>query len=274
MRIQPGGGYIRGSFRVLLGALLLAAFSCCTTTHAHAAAPEVLRVVTSQMPSLAYMDDHGRPVGYCFDVFRSVCEALGVRTTVSLRSKPRYIVEFKDGKADAHPCSAAEWLPALAGEVVFSKPYHEVENVLLARRGSLAAGAGPKSFAGARVGTMAGYTYADGFDAAFTAGMLRREDTPDMQMMLRKLASGRLDAAIMGVFEMEYWLAALGYDPQDFEVVYRFSRKTPVSIVLHRRYAELMPAVDRQLERMRREGSLNRLLEAERLRLRTLVHGM
>lgn len=225
------------------------------------------RIVTSAMPPFSSLDVLGTPQGMCMEVALHVARELGRHPTVVERSKPRFLLEFERGSADMLPCSSAEWMSPVRDHVVFSKPILEMENVVLARKGAVRRPGGPDCVAGCRVGTLPGYVYADGFDDAFAHGNMQREDTPGTDLMLRKLSAGRLDAAIVNILEARYWGERLNLPRDAFEVVYTFKRKVPVSLVLHRRYAHLLPQVDAILDRMRRDGTLHRVMAGQKGRL-------
>lgn len=232
------------------------------------------RIVTSQMPPFTYLDVLGTPQGLCMDVALHVARELGMHPTVVERSKPRFLLEFERGSVDMLTCSSAEWMSPVRDHVVFSQPILEMENVVLTRRGAVRRPGGPDCVAGCRVGTLPGYVYADGFDEAFARGDMQREDTPGTDLMLRKLSAGRLDATIVNILEARYWEMRLGLPGDTFEVVYTFKRKVPVSLVLHRRYAHLLSRVDAIIDRMRRDGTLHRVLAGQKSRFGMASDGL
>ncbi|MDR7269696.1 ABC-type amino acid transport substrate-binding protein [Pelomonas saccharophila] len=179
--------------------LLLAA--CAPATAAAADAPLVVLVDSSvQMPQALIHD--GQVVdGLQHDIAVEIGQRLG--RPLRFRVVPRRRVGpllLAGEEADLICTYLPAWLP---GPLQWSRPFLEDGELLVtARRGP--APLRLRDVAGQRIGTIAGFEYTE-VAAALGKGFLR-DDGPNLQSLLRKLALGRVDHALVGRASFEYLL--------------------------------------------------------------------
>lgn len=92
------------------------------------------------------------------------------------------------------------WLP---GPLQWSRPFLDDGELLVTARRS-AAPARLQDVAGQRIGTIAGFEYGEA--AAVLGAGFRRDDGPGLDSLLRKLALGRVDHALVGRASFDYLL--------------------------------------------------------------------
>ena len=155
-----------------------------------------------------------------------------------------------------------EWRERFADVSRYTVPFVETQDVVLARKGTMAAAGSVEDFHGKRLGATLGYTYVDGFAEAFEAGHVLRDDAPEGPSLMRKLELGRVDGAILDRHEALYWMRTLGMDPEDYEVAYTFTIVSRLRMRLHPALEHLLPALDAALRSMEEDGTIRRIVEA------------
>jgi len=171
---------------LVVGALLGGA----TTT---SAAAEVWRVATGELPP--YATDARPDHGIALRIIREALRTQGVEVQYTFMPWGRSLEETRAGKWDA----TAHW---------GHKPEHEKsfllsDNVLteawvvLYRAGLSLDWKEPEDLTPYAFGAIRTYTYTPEFHALFASGRIKVDWSPDDLSMLRKLAAGRIDAAIL-----------------------------------------------------------------------------
>ena len=113
----------------------------------------------------------------------------------------------------------------LSDVAVYSEPFMMATEMVLVPVGTKGMFRSASDFAGWRMGTIGGYVYPDGFDAAFVQGMVRREDAYTVTQNLQKLLAGRIDAMIVDDYEAAYWIHKGGWSEGDFRDAARLAAR-------------------------------------------------
>lgn len=224
---------------------------------AAAEAPLVVLVDNSvQMPQAHILD--GQVVdGLQHDIALELAQRLG--RVAHFRLVPRRRVGpllIAGDEADLICTYLPAWLP---GPLQWSRPFLDDGELLITAR-RRPAPVRLKDVAGRRLGTIAGFEYTQ---VAATLGPgFKRDDGPNLESLLRKLALGRVDHALVGRASFEY-LQRRGEVP----VVLH-----PPLVVAHWRTAcalspnttVTLPELDAALAAMQADGSLDRIVDKYR----------
>lgn len=148
------------------------------------------------------------------------------------------------------------WLP---GPLQWSRPFLDDGELLVTAR-RRPAPARLQNVAGQRIGTIAGFEYAE-VAAALGAGFVR-DDGPNLESLLRKLALGRVDHALVGRASFEYLLrrgeVPLALHPPLVVTHWR------TCCALSPRAAVSLTDLDAALAVMQTDGSLARIVDRYR----------
>lgn len=145
------------------------------------------------------------------------------------------------------------WLP---GPLQWSRPYLDDADLLITAARHPAP-AQLQDIAGHRVGTVSGFLYPE-TETALGAGFVR-DDAPNLITNLRKLASGRMDHAIVGRVTFDY-LQRRGEVPLDLHPPLVIARLR-TACALSPRSSLPLAQLDAALAAMQADGSLARIVE-------------
>ncbi|NHZ48685.1 amino acid ABC transporter substrate-binding protein [Desulfovibrio sp. XJ01] len=221
--------------------------------------PRTLVAVSDEWAPRIMAGPDGSAEGICSMVLRQVAEDLGLDVAFGFMPKPRRQAAFRRGEINVVPCASPMWEGVLADVAVYSEPFMMATEMVVVPAGTKGVFRSVRDFAGMRVGTIGGYVYHDGFDEAFEAGMLRREDAYAVTQNLQKLRVGRIDAMIVDDYEAAYWMHKAGWSESDFRVAYVFADPAPITVMLHASLRDFLPQVNASLARMRANGTLRAL---------------
>ncbi|HCG04785.1 MAG TPA: ABC transporter substrate-binding protein [Desulfovibrio sp.] len=250
--------------RALCVLLVLCAVSACMAAfvrpaHAEGASSRTLVAVSDEWAPRIMAGPDGAAEGICPMVMRKVAEDLGLDVEFGFMPKARRQMAFRRGEINVVPCASPVWEGVLSDVAVYSEPFMMATEMVLVPVGTKGMFRSASDFAGWRMGTIGGYVYPDGFDAAFVQGMVRREDAYTVTQNLQKLLAGRIDAMIVDDYEAAYWIHKGGWSEGDFRVAYVFADPAPISVMLHASLREHLPRVNASLARMRSNGTLRAL---------------
>ncbi|WP_252274220.1 substrate-binding periplasmic protein [Pseudomonas subflava] len=143
----------------------------------------------------------------------------------------------------------------------YSAPIFEERLLLYVQRGRAFAFARTEDLHGKRIGVIRGWSYTEAFDQAARAGRIDAEEGGSDEANLRKLASGRLDAVVAIELAGQRLLAEPGLE--NLQALPRPLSTNATHLVFARQAGkrELLQRFDAALEAMRRDGSLQRLVE-------------
>lgn len=205
-----------------------------------------------EMPQAQFKD--GRPIdGLQYHLALELGQRLGRRVRFRLVPRRRIAQLLDQGQEADLICNYLPgWLP---GPLQWSRPYLDDADMLVSAK-RRPAPAQLQDVAGQRIGTIAGFEYTQ---AAATLGAgFRRDDGPHLDSLLRKLAVGRVDHALVGQASFEY-LRRRGEVPVALHpplVVTRWRTSCALSPHAPVTLAEL----DAALAAMQADGSLARIV--------------
>lgn len=155
-----------------------------------------------------------------------------------------------------------EWREKYADVSVYTIPFVKTQDVILTKKGTMEHADSVEDFYGKRLGATLGYFYIDGFSEAFESGNIIRDDSPEGPSLMRKLARGRIDAAILDQHEARYWIKNLNMNPDDFELVYTFSLVSNLRMRLYKGKEYLLPELNAALQTMLDDGTIREIIES------------
>ncbi|MFG6467902.1 substrate-binding periplasmic protein [Roseateles sp. BYS87W] len=241
------------SGRLTRRALLLAPGLAALPLAAQPAPLTVLIDGSIEMPQALFKDGQALD-GLQYHLAMEIGQHLG--RPVRFRLVPRRRVAqilAEDQEADMICNYMPGWLP---GPLLWSRPYRD-DGDLLITAARHAAVTQLQDIAGQRVGTVAGFHYPEA-EAVLGANFLR-DDAPNLVTNLRKLASGRIEHAIVGKVTFEYLLKR-GEVPLDLHPPLVIARLR-TSCALSPRSSLSLPQLDAALAAMQADGSLTRVLD-------------
>ena len=198
--------------------------------------------------------------GLCVDVIREALKRAGFETDYQLFPHKRMHVEFVENRIDVEPCAAPEWRRQYQDISFYSDHYFRTENVVVVRKNFPASIKSVQDFSGKRLGSILGYFITDGFQEAFEAGEIIREDVSTQNQNIKRLYDNRIDGFIVDKLTGLYLIETLGYDLADFEIAYVFKTKSVLSARFHRNVKNLIPEFDQSLREMKEDGTIERII--------------
>jgi ABC-type amino acid transport substrate-binding protein len=190
-----------------------------------------------------------------------LAQELGQRLSRAIHFRPaprRRIAQLlADGRQADFICNYLPgWLP---GPLHWTRPYLDDADLLVtaARR---PAPTQLRDVAGQRIGTVAGFFYPEA-EAQLGAGFVR-DDATNLIASLRKLASGRMDHALVGRLTFEYWQRR-GDIPLDVHPPLVIARlRTACALSPHSSLP--LAQLDAAIGALQADGSLARIVERSR----------
>lgn len=206
-----------------------------------------------EMPQALFKD--GRPVdGLQYLLALELGQRLGRSVRFRLVPRRRIAQLLGEGQEADLICNYIPgWLP---GQLQWSRPYLDDADMLVtaARR---PAPAQLQDVTGRRIGTVSGFLYPETETALGSSFM--RDDAPNLITNLRKLASGRIDHAIVGRVTFEY-LQRRGEVPLELHPPLVIARLR-TACALSPRSSLPLTQLDAALAAMQADGGLTRILE-------------
>ena len=236
-----------------LGFLVLAAGSL----PAHAPAAPALEVAVEDAAALW---SRGDGTGFANDVVRAAFHAAGIEVAFRVVPYARCKQMVRQGAVAA--CFSMSRDPDLKGSVLFpSVPIFTCYADLFLDPKHPLAGAHLRDLPrGTVVGTVLSYEYPDEVRKAVKSGAIVLDESPTEQMLLRKLAAGRLPAAIFNVNDAKSiaYLSALAHVPNTAVRVDRVGvlQSYLGFSVKHPRGAESLKKFEEGLRRIGGDGTL------------------
>lgn len=134
------------------------------------------------------------------DVGQALAKAMGRTPKFMALPRKRIVKALQQGEADVLCSYVPEWLD---GSFAWSQPFIPIVEVLITDRRAVR----PRSLAdlaGQRIGTVLGYSHPE-LEEALGKGFVR-DDGPNTESNLRKLAAGRIQHAVTGKSFLDYRL--------------------------------------------------------------------
>ncbi len=135
--------------------------------------------------------------GFANEVVRAAFDAAGVEISLNVVPYARCKDMALNGTAPA--CFSMAWIPELAGRIEFAeKPIFSCQTDYFIRsQGGLKARDEKSLPKGTRLGVVIGYEYPPSMAALEKKGILILEESESEELNLKKLAAGRVDAALI-----------------------------------------------------------------------------
>jgi ABC-type amino acid transport substrate-binding protein len=243
----------QGPGRLTRRSLLWMATGGATAAHAGEPLLHVLVDGSLEMPQVGFKDGH--PVdGLQYFIAQEIAQRLGRTARFRLVPRRRMAQLLGEGQEADLVCDYLPgWLP---GPLQWSRPYLDDADLLVTatRR---PAPAQLQEVMGQRIGTVSGFLYPE-TETALGTGFVR-DDAPNLIANLRKLASGRIDHAIVGRVTFDY-LQRRGEVPLELHPPLVIARLR-TACALSPRSPIPLPLLDAALAAMQADGSLARIVE-------------
>jgi ABC-type amino acid transport substrate-binding protein len=207
----------------------------------------------------AIIDNDEITGGFLFDLGNALADRMGLEARFRHLPRNRIGPELVSGNVDLYCLAASEFYPGFPTSA-FSTPIFVEYNLMIFARHYTGA-TSLEGMAGARIGTVLGYSYLPAIEALFEDGRGIREDARTATANLRKLAGGRLDAVILPSL---VWRDAIKRDPELLKAV----RAEKLMLTPQNRTCLVSPAgtinikdVNRALDMLRHDGTLASLID-------------
>lgn len=162
---------------------------------------------------------------------------------------------FEKGQIDVECGISPEWRSDQADISVYSRPFTTIVDVALRRIGDLPVNRA-RADAPLRVGAVRGYRYPR-FEDNFTTGLMRREDGDNEQQLMVLLHRKRVDLVLVGKMPA---LHHMKVNPEYRFEVDRAIDSVPVSFRVNKAKKELLPRLNRALNAMLKDGTIERII--------------
>jgi len=185
----------------MLQRLMLASLLYWGAAVAHASGDVVFGAPFSNAMPLASYDGDQLAGGILKDLGNAIAQRLGRSARFVLLPRNRLVSALVDGQVDANCYALPAWLDH--PELRWSRPLIPNRDLVIGRADSMRIAA-VADLADEPIGTVLGYRYPElerGLGNRF-----RRDDAPDMQSNLRKLAAGRARYAVVDELTLRYEL--------------------------------------------------------------------
>jgi polar amino acid transport system substrate-binding protein len=234
--------------------LLAAVVLCCSALLARA---ETLVAIDNANPPFMYQQD-GQPMGIYPRMLRAIFDRLGEPLNIQAMPWKRALLRGASGELGIGGIyKNAERLEVFD----YSEPIFEERLLLYVHRDRPFPFQRTEDLHGKRIGVIRGWSYTEEFDRAVRTGQIEAQEGSSDESNLRKLASGRLDAVIAIELAGQRLLEHPGLEqlealPQPLSI-------NPTYLVFAKQAGqqELLRRFDQVLQDMRRDGSLQRLIE-------------
>ncbi|WNW12573.1 transporter substrate-binding domain-containing protein [Pseudomonas sp. DTU_2021_1001937_2_SI_NGA_ILE_001] len=241
-------------FRALIAACTLACLPGFATAQAWLAGG-------SEWHPFSYSDAQQQMQGIAVDIVREVLAQAGIQARFVSYPANRMQVMLERGQLDLSYAESRAWQNyEVADQYVFSEPYMKVREYLFFARNNPAADKPIDALQNLTIGMVRGYTYKR-LDAAFASQRLMKLETSQDIALFDLLDTGRVDAVAMVDDLYTYLTATHHIDPSRFRRGAQLS-EAPLSIMLQRKHAERLPAIDQAIRRMQDSGEIARILDA------------
>lgn len=223
-------------------------------------ADSVRYAVTSESWEPYWIVRDGKVGGILSDFMQALGRELAVELEAAHPLPPlRAQKQFREGRVQLECCVSMAWrsAPEQAEVSLWSQPVLNVDEVLVFPPGRAFPYARLEDLQGRTIATVRGYGYVGG-------QYFRRSDSPDSIAQLYKVAQGRSEAGIIDRLELAYVLATHG----ELDALRIRVEQGPVinsselRIRVHRSRPDLLAPLDAAIARLRKDGSLARIVQA------------
>jgi len=223
-------------------------------------AAQTLIIGTADWKPWQIVED-GQLAGITAEILQEISRRTGTKMDVKTLPHKRLMSEFARQKIDMEPTVSPSWREGQSDISVYTRPYYETSDVILVRKESDIAGTTAHDFKGMSLGCGLGYYYPEGFQAAFESGVIIRDDNPVSEFNIMKLAQKRLDGIIVDKIQADYMVRVFKLNAEDFRIAYVF-RPSTLSLRLHKNKQDLLPILNKALESMQADGTIERIVNS------------
>lgn len=238
--------------RRLLCALLLPAL-----LYSSAAAAEKIVVATNPTwPPLEFLDDNKNIIGYDIDMIRAIAKEAGVEAEIMMVAWDGIFAGVAAGNYDVI-ASGVTITPERQRAFEFSKPYYDVQQIVVVRKGDSAANF--EALKGRVVGGQIGTT---GVFVAQKSGVdmtLREYD--DVGLAMQDLLNGRIDAVICDSPVALYYANQKEGFTDHLSIAFRTEATESFGFVVKKGRKDLVELLNKGIDAVRAKG-----VEAELIR--------
>ncbi len=170
---------------------------------------------------------------------------------------------FKEENSNCEPCVNPIWRGEDSAISVFSEPFFESQDVIIMKNGeNLLATESAEDFKGKILGCCLGYFYTEGFQEEFDKGTIIRDDSCTFENNLKKLNIGRIDGIIIDRLTSQYIIRKLGFNPDNYKVVYKFKKKIPLMFRIRKEKKYMLPPLNKALSEMKNDGTIEKIINS------------
>ena len=242
---------IQSSIISLLGAALITLTACKTDA-------QTLHVGTAEW--IPWQIVQGTTLtGITADVIREIENRSAITFKIEILPHNRVMRKFELLKIDTEPTCNPAWRKDQEAISVYSSPFYSTQDVVLVRKESGIKGTGVDDFEGLSLGCGLGYYYPEGFQEAFQAGKIIREDNRVSENNLMKLAFKRIDGVIMDSTQAEYLFRKYKLNRDDYAIGYKFSPSN-LCFRLHISKKNHLTALNAAIESMCADGTVEKII--------------
>jgi ABC-type amino acid transport substrate-binding protein len=200
--------------------------------------------------------------GIVADIFRTAVKRAGHEPEIKIIPTKRRNERAWGKSVDAELACIPEWREKFKDVSVYTVPFAETGNIVLAKKGRLKKTDSVESFYGKTFGANLGYHYTDGFAEAFASGKIKRVNCYEGNSIVSKLADGEVDGIIIDRYEAQYWLKEMKLNPDDFETVYSFKIVTKLRMRFHKDKEYLLEDLNKAIEAMKNDGTIQKIIDS------------
>lgn len=238
--------------RRLLCALLLPALLCSSA----AAAEKIVVATNPTWPPLEFLDDDKNIIGYDIDMIQAIGKEVGLDVEIRMIAWDGIFAGVAAGNYDVI-ASGVTITPERQRAFEFSKPYYDVQQIVVVKKGDAAANF--EAFKGRTVGGQIGTT---GVFVARKSGVdmtLREYD--DVGLAMQDLLNGRIDAVICDSPVALYYANQKEGFTDHLSIAFRTEATESFGFVVRKGRTDLVDRLNKGIDAVRAKG-----IEAELIR--------
>lgn len=220
---------------------------------------ETLRVAYFEQGDIPYVIREGKGGKGIFpDLMSAIARETGDTLDVRFMPNARIQGEFDQGYLDIEVGANPVWRKEAKVPGLYSEPFGLARTVLCYRHGVMPSQESVMAFAGQRIGTIAGFHYPE-FDAAFSSGVIQRENVDNHRRLLLMLNAHRFDQIFISKHIKDYWI---GQDSARYGCTEgRTVDQGAMMLRLHPARANVLPRLNAAIATLRKSGELDAIFK-------------
>ncbi len=238
--------------RRLLCALLLPALLCSSA----AAAEKIVVATNPTWPPLEFLDDDKNIIGYDIDMIQAIGKEVGLDVEIRMIAWDGIFAGVAAGNYDVI-ASGVTITPERQRAFEFSKPYYDVQQIVVVKKGDAAA-----NFEALKGRTVGGQIGTTGVFVAQKSGVdmtLREYD--DVGLAMQDLLNGRIDAVICDSPVALYYANQKEGFTDHLSIAFRTEATESFGFVVRKGRTDLVDRLNKGIDAVRAKG-----IEAELIR--------